>query len=118
MADPITKRGAYLKFPAPPGDTPLGLVLKNGPSSYSAISIATPPTGGFVVTAADLGLTSIIYAFPAVSSNGQYVAYPMPATAQNQAQLSVRYIITVANGGAETSGDLSAVSFLFFALGG
>src|SRR5262245_16321151 len=118
MADPITRRGAYLKFPAPPGDTNLGLIMKNGPSSYTAISIATPPTGGFLVTAADLGLTSIVYAFTAVSSNGQYVAYAMPASAQNQPQTSVRYIITVANGGAEASGDLSAVSFLFLALGG
>jgi hypothetical protein len=41
----------------------------------------------------------------------------MPAKAQNQPQTAIRYMIVVANGGAEASGDLSGKSFLFHAFG-
>jgi hypothetical protein len=110
-------QGSLATYPAVPGARRQGFACKLGPASYTAISIAAPPTGGFLVNASDFGLVDIEFAYPAVSDNGQYVAFPMPAKAQNQPQTAIRYMIVVANGGAEASGDLSGKSFLFHAFG-
>lgn len=117
MAASITMQGSLQSYPTPPGSRRDAFTMKNGPSSYTAITTGTPPTGGLLVNASDFGLSDIEYAFVAVSDNGAYVAYPMPASGQNQPQTQIRYMIVVAAGGAEASGDLSERSFLFHAFG-
>lgn len=113
----LVQQGSYLSYPAPPGDKQITMKLVAGPAAYVAITPATPPTGGLVVQAADIGLSSIEFMFTAVSDNGQYIAYAMPAAAQTGPQTSIRLMITTANGGAEAAGDLSARSFLLCAIG-
>lgn len=121
MAVSIVKQGPLLSFPAPPGNTNWGIALLLGPASYVVISAGAsgaPCTGGFPVTASQFGLVNIVFAFPAMSSDGKYMAIPFPKGPQNGPQTSMFYQIVASISGAETSGDLSASSFLFMAIGG
>lgn len=58
--------------PVPPGDRPWTIIDVDGPASYAAISTGTPPTGGQVIKASDIGLQAIDWAQAMGSDNGQY----------------------------------------------
>jgi hypothetical protein len=119
MAASIIKQGGFLSYPTPPGDKRWACGLVQGPASYTQITTGTPATGGFIVKAADIGLTEIEWCSQAVSDDGRYVAFPIPTKSQNAPQTSVAFVIIIAHTGAEETGthNCSANSFLFFAMG-
>lgn len=101
--------------PVPPGDMPWTIVDVDGPSSYSQISAATPPTGGQVLKASDLGLQAIWWAQAVGSDNGQFdgVCYVVgglgnpraggsPNYSQPGTQINLQWITAAT--GAEVSG--------------
>jgi hypothetical protein len=107
--------------PVPPGHLPWTIVDVDGPASYSAISAATPPTGGQVLKAADLGFQQIWWAQCVGSDNGQYdgVVYVVgglgnprsgatPNVSQAGSQINLQWITAAT--GAEVGGatNLSA----------
>ncbi len=92
-----------------------------GPTSYTAVSVATPPTGGHVVYAADLGLVEIEHAEVALSDNGQYgarVIHDSTYANRRRGQPQIRLMFFTAATGAEVGSiDLSARTFRIFAIG-
>lgn len=62
----------WQKGPSPPGDQPWTIIDIDGPSSYTAITAATPPTGGQVIKATDIGMSNIDFAVAIGSDNGAY----------------------------------------------
>ncbi len=111
--------GAYLSYPAVPGDKRFGFALITGPASYTQITTAAPPTGGILVNAGDFGLTELEWVGVGVSDNGQYHCVAFPALAQTQPQKQVRLEALTTDGGAQVAGatDLSGRTFLLMAMG-
>src|SRR5437868_4905287 len=104
MTASISKQGGFLSYPTPPGDKRWACGLVKGPASYTQITVATPPTGGFTVKASDIGLNEIEWCAVAISDNGKYVAFPMPTKGQNAPQTSVSFCVVIAHTGAEETG--------------
>src|SRR5204863_6331262 len=111
--------GAYLSYPAVPGDKRFGFALITGPASYTVITTGTPPTGGILVNAGDFGLTELEWVGVGVSDNGQYHTIAFPALAQTQPQKQVRLeAITTATGAkVVATTDLSGRTFLLMGMG-
>lgn len=61
-------------FPQAPGARLEVLCNVAGPASYTAVTPGTPPTGGQLVSAKDMGLTEISDGFAAASDDGTYTA--------------------------------------------
>lgn len=106
-------------YPAPPGNKPVNIVNIVGPSSYTQISTGSPPTGGQVVKATDIGMQQIEFCFGGTSDDGQYGVEPIldgnPAGGASQMRLAW-YVL---NTGAQVSGatNLSARTMRLFVLG-
>lgn len=62
----------WQKGPSPPGDEPWTIIDIDGPTSYTVITTATPPTGGQTILASDIGMTQIDAAEVMGSDNGAY----------------------------------------------
>jgi hypothetical protein len=109
-------------YPAPPGNKRWVVADIDGPASYTAITPGTPPTGGQVVRAGDIGLQNIEWAQVSGSDNGQYdgVCYIVgglgnPAKAAGT-QFQLQWI-TAATGAEAGAVNLSARSLRIVALG-
>lgn len=67
------------EYPAPPGNKQQVIATVPGPSSYTQVSVASPPTGGQTIKASDLGLVDFDMVDASGSDDGQYdivVIYP------------------------------------------
>jgi len=112
--------GSYASYPAPPGDKRFGMSQINGPASYTAITVGTPPTGGIAVTAAQLGLVEIeaVLSIP-TSNNGQYHLIPFPSRSQLAPQTTMLFAAIVTATGAQVTAatNLSTFTFIIVAVG-
>jgi hypothetical protein len=72
-----------------------------GPGSYAAIVVATPPTGGQLINASDIGLKYIDHVHCSLSDNGQYETLPTRGDSASQAVPSIRLMWRVAATGVE-----------------
>lgn len=92
-----------------------------GPTSYTQITVATPPTGGQTVLASDIGLTTIEWACTMGSDNGQYAARVMPgdglAAGKGVSKIQLQWITAAT--GAQVGGavNLGARSVRLIAFG-
>lgn len=113
--------GTFLAdFPAVPGNKPFTIVDIPGPASYTQVGVATPPTGGVTINAADIGLTNIEFFMVLGSDNGQYGGEPIiDSTFLGRGAATVRFLAYVLNTGAQVTGatDLSGRTFRVFAFG-
>lgn len=96
-------------YPAPPGNKPQSILDVPINGAYTAITVATPPTGGIQVTAAQFGMTGIEWAQCLGSDNGQYdgVVYMSPFNS-NAPSTAIRLQVIVSATGAEASGTIAA----------
>ena len=110
----------FADYPAPPGNKRVSVAEILGPSSYTQISAASPPTGGVAVTANELGLKEIEFAWVTANNSGTYGARVIfDSTYAGRAAPSIRLQVFTLSTGAEASAkaDLDAVKFRVFALG-
>lgn len=108
-------------YPSPPGNKRWVICDIDGPTAYTAITPGTPPTGGQVVRATDIGMQTIEWAQVSGSDNGQYdgTCYVVgglgnPAL-RGGTQVNLQWISAAT--GAEASGNLSARSLRMIAMG-
>jgi hypothetical protein len=115
-----TRLGGY---PASIGNKVASLVRHLGPSAYTVVSPATPPTGGDQIKASAFGLKFIEYMAPAIDETGAYYVLPIPTTPGPCATWILRWF-TIAGGPPATpsetlatSVDLSAKAVRLYAIG-
>ena len=96
-------------YPAPPGNKLECVHDLNIGGAYTAITAATPPTGGITVNAATFGLQYIEWAQTVGSDNGQYdgICYLSPLNASKPSKTFQLQIIVAATG-AEASGTINS----------
>ena len=77
------------------GDRPYAIIDLAGPSSYTVVTTASPPTGGQAVTPATFGLVAGLEGIFMVgaSKTGTYGVRAMQATAYNQGQNNGTWIV-------------------------
>jgi len=106
-------------YPSPPGNLNQVVATVPGPSNYATVVVVSPPSGGFVVTAQQLGLTSIHWAEGGLSDDGAFGLQAIfdnnPATDVQQ----IRFLANTVNTGAQVSAvtNLSARTFRVYAFG-
>lgn len=107
------------QYPSPPGSRNHTVHTLTGPASYTQISVASPPTGGIEVTAAQLGLVSIEWAQGGCSDDGQYGLRAIFDNNPARDVSKVRFEAYVLNTGAQVSGsaNLSSRTFRIYAFG-
>jgi len=110
-------------YPQPVGSRRECVVQHPGPAAYVQVVVGVPATGGDTLAATEAGLKAIDWASPAVSDNGQYIAYPIftntAASPLTAAQASVPVLWVVAATGAQVAGgvNLSARTVRFMVQG-
>jgi len=72
MPGPLRSAATLDGYPQGVGDRYISLVDHKGPASYVQLAVATPPTGGDVLTAAECGLKFIDAVSGQLSDDGQY----------------------------------------------
>lgn len=110
--------GLFADYPAVPGNKYHAIGEITGPASYTQISIATPPTGGISVTAAELGLVEIESIQFMGSDDGQYEVTAFP-NCTGKGCTQVQLMVKVAATGAQATGttNLSTRKFRYHAVG-
>lgn len=108
--------GLVTGYPVSAGGKRISVITKAGPSSYTAVTPASPPTGGQAITAAEFGLKYIESLKASCSDDGTYEVKCIPKTAEVR---STEWILMwcLAVSGQETSGDLSARTVRLEAIG-
>lgn len=100
------------------GDRMLSVIKVTGPTSYTAITPGTPPagpTGGQDINATSFGLKYINEIVAGLDQSGTYNVLAVPNSAGVATKVTLMW--TVANGGAETSGNLSTFTVRLMAIG-
>lgn len=97
-------------YPAPPGNKYESVLCLEGPKSYTQIGVASPPTGGQLITAAQFGMKYFDYISGGMSDDGQYLAFVTLMTTDKRGVTSARVFWMIAHTGLEVTGttDLSA----------
>ena len=115
MTSPLSSTKNHADFPMSLGPRVIGLSDHKGPSSYTVISIATPPTGGDAVVPQEFGLKTISALIPASGSDDG--TYGVRALKVSDTSWILQWY-TLATG-AEVSGstNLSAKTVTLFAIG-
>jgi hypothetical protein len=109
------------QYPCPPGNRNQAVGSFSGPAAYAQVVPGNPPTGGFQLTAAQLGLVSIEFMTCSLDASGTYnaeVIFPSNFLPNDD----VPYVIiefTLAATGAQVAGatNLSAINWRFQAFG-
>jgi hypothetical protein len=96
-------------YPAVPGNKKESILDRAINGAYTAVGVATNPTGGILISATEFGLSYIEYAQVIGSDNGQYngVVYASPFI-RNGPSPAIRLQVIVAATGAEASGTIAA----------
>ena len=104
-------------FPQSTGAKRESVITKVGPAAYSAISVATPPTGGQDVDAAsEFGMKYIEFLEGSGSDDGQYFVRCIPTKSAKEVT-TWKLMWCTAIDGAETTGDLSGRTVRLRAIG-
>lgn len=111
--------GSLQSYPSPPGNRPWRVFDLQGVNPYAPIVVAAPPTGGQVVKASDMGLSSIECAFVMGSDNGQYTGVCYPSVNTNGAEFGTMLVqwIVSATGAEAAAIDLTGRSLRILVLG-
>src|SRR6266436_4470511 len=119
MPGPLRATAVLDGYPQGWGDRYISVVDHKRPASYTQIGIATPPTGGDVLTAAECGLKFISAVNGGISDDGQF-SVEASMTAGGGAEVAqVRLLWSVATTGAQVAGatNLSARTIRFWVMG-
>jgi len=97
-------------FPVSVGANIMSILDHKGPASYTQLGVATPPTGGDVLTAAECGMKYIDAVSSQLSDDGQYSVDATETIGGASEVVLVRLIWMIAHTGAEAAGaaNLSA----------
>lgn len=104
-------------FPISIGNRRLAVATVSGPSSYTAVTPGTPPTGGQALSASQFGMKYLESVSVGFGAGGTHTGYWSPTSTTANGVTAGILIWTVANGGAEASGDLSAAVLRVTAIG-
>lgn len=110
----------FADYPAPPGNKRFSIAQIYGPSSYTQVSAASPPTGGDVHYANEFGLKEIEFAVAIGGDGGLYgVQVIIDSTYASRAAPTIRLMwVTLATGvEASAQADLDAVKVRILAIG-
>jgi hypothetical protein len=97
----------------------IGSVLPiSGPTSYTQVTPASPPTGGQSIKASQFGMKFFDHVEGGLSDDGQYIAFVSLNGSPGKATTAT-VLWTIAHTGAEVTGavNLSARSVAFRAIG-
>src|ERR1044071_7820005 len=104
-------------FPISIGNRRLSTITLTGPSSYAAVNIGTPPTGGQALLASQFGLKYLDSVTCSLDSTGKYTGFWTPtSTTTNGVTAGILQWVQT-SGGIEASGDLSAMALRVTAIG-
>lgn len=104
-------------YPIAIGNRRLSTITLTGPSSYTAVTPGSPPTGGQALLATQFGMKFIESVSVGLDSTGAYTALWTATSGTTNAVTAGILIWTVAAGGAEASGDLSGKTLRVTAIG-
>lgn len=104
-------------YPISIGNRRMAVATVTGPSSYTAVTPGSPPTGGQALSASQFGMKYLEAVHVGFGAGGTHTGYWSPASTTSNAVSSGILIWTVANGGAEASGDLSTAVLRVTAIG-
>lgn len=65
-------------YPQPAGAKMESVIYKAGPASYTAVTVASPPTGGQAVQASEFGLKYLEHVEGGLSDTGAYIVVFTP----------------------------------------
>ena len=68
---------SWLRKLAPPGDEPYARVQWTGPSSYTVLTVGSPPSGGDPVVASQFGVNMITLVLAGGSYDGRWLVIPV-----------------------------------------
>lgn len=107
------------EYPAVPGNKFWSPADITGPALYAPIVVATPPTGGQVVTASQFGLQNLEKVWEGTSDNGAYkvIAFLDPYLDGRPAPQVRLMWITAATGAEAAAIDLSGRTVRLWAIG-
>jgi hypothetical protein len=104
---PLSTSACLADFPQAVGNRMVSLVDHKGPASYAQIGVATPPTGGDVLTAAECGMKFISAVSGQISDDGQYSVEATPTVAAGGEATQVRLGWSVFATGAQVAGAVN-----------
>lgn len=110
MPGPLRSAATLDGFPQGLGDRYFSILDHKGPAAYAQIVVATPPTGGDVLTAAECGLKFIDAVNGGISDDGQFAVEATPTVGGGGEVTQARLLWSVAATGAQVAGatNLSA----------
>jgi hypothetical protein len=99
----------WLRKPAPPGDEPYARVKWVGPSSYTVLTVGSPPSGGDTISATQFGVNMIALVLGQASYDGRWMVIPVRIS---DAKWTLKWIslVTATVGGQSQTAFTEAVA--------
>ena len=99
----------WLRKLAPPGDEPYARVKWVGPSSYTVLTVGSPPSGGDTISATQFGVSMITLVLSQASYDGRWNVIPVRIS---DAKWTLKWIslVTASVGGQSQTAFTEAVA--------
>ena len=99
----------WLRKLAPPGDEPYARVKWVGPSSYTVLTVGSPPSGGDTISATQFGVNMIALVLGQASYDGRWMVIPVRIS---DAKWTLKWIslVTATVGGQSQTANAEAVA--------
>ena len=99
----------WLRKLAPPGDEPYARVKWVGPSSYTVLTVGSPPSGGDTISATQFGVSMITLVLGQSSYDGRWLVVPVRIS---DAKWTLKWIslVTATVGGQSQTANAEAAA--------
>ena len=99
----------WLRKLAPPGDEPYARVKWAGPSSYTVLTVGSPPSGGDTISATQFGVSMITLVLGQSSYDGRWLVVPVRIS---DAKWTLKWIslVTATVGGQSQTANAEAAA--------
>ena len=99
----------WLRKLAPPGDEPYARVRWVGPSSYTVLTVGSPPSGGDTISATQFGVSMITLVLGQSSYDGRWLVVPVRIS---DAKWTLKWIslVTATVGGQSQTANAEAAA--------
>ena len=99
----------WLRKLAPPGDEPYARVKWVGPSSYTVLTVGSPPSGGDTISATQFGVSMITLVLGQASYDGRWKVIPVRIS---DAKWTLKWIslVTATVGGQSQTANAEAAA--------
>jgi hypothetical protein len=94
---------AWLRKLAPPGDEPYARVQWIGPSSYTVITVGSPPSGGDPIAASQFGVNMITLVLGQSSYDGRWMVIPVRISDSKWTLKWISLVTATVGGQAQTA---------------